>query len=71
MYMRDVWSRLPTLLVEATVYRSILKIDSTKKVCKKLQGADADTAAWATNVDNEKGEILTSVLLQSEGILDL
>ena len=70
MYMRDVWSRLPTLLVEATVYRSILKIDSTK-VCKKLQGADADTAAWATNVDNEKGEILISVLLQSEGILDL
>ena len=69
--MRDVWSRLPTLLVEVTVYRSILKIDSTKKVCKKLQGADADTAAWATNVGNEKGEILISVLTQSEGILDL
>ena len=48
---------------------SLLKIP-TKKVCKKLQGADADTATWATNVGNEKGEILISVLTQSEGILE-
>ena len=39
VYLRDVWSRLPLLLAEATsVYGTILKIDSTKKICRKLQG---------------------------------
>ena len=34
VYVRDVWQRLPALLAAATsVYGSILKIDSTKKVC--------------------------------------
>lgn len=38
-YVRDVYSRLSELLAEATsVYGNILKIDSTKKICKKLQG---------------------------------
>ena len=67
-YVRDVWSRLPALLAAATsVYGSILKIDSTKKVCKKLQGSAANTASWATNVGNESGEIVVSVLTESEG----
>lgn len=58
MYVRDVWSRLPELLAAATsIYGSILKIDSTKKICKKLQGAAANTATWATNVGNERGEV--------------
>ena len=36
-------------------------------MCKKLQGTAANTANWATNVGNEKGEVLTSVLTESEG----
>ena len=50
---------------------SILKIDSTNKVCKKLQGADAGTAAWTTNVGNERGEIFQSVLTASESFQSL
>jgi hypothetical protein len=50
--------------------RSLLftaKIDSSKKLTKKLQGADANSANWVTNVGNKKGEILASVLTTSEG----
>ena len=66
-YVRDVYSGLPTLLAAVTsVYGSILKIDSTKKICRKLQGAAANTASWCTNVGNENGEILISVLTTSE-----
>lgn len=69
IYVRDVWSRLPELLAAATsVCGVVLKVDSTKKVCKKLQGAGANTAAWATNVGNERGEVLASVLTESEGV---
>lgn len=65
--MRNVWERLPQLLAAATsVYGSVLKIDSTKKICKKLQGAAAGTATWATNVGNERGEVVISVLTESE-----
>ena len=67
VYVRDVWSRLPALLAAATsVYGSILKIDSTKKITKKLQGKAANTAAWCTNVGNERGELVVSVLTASE-----
>ena len=72
IHVRDVWSRLPALLAEATsIYGNILKIDSTKKICKKLQGAAANTATWTTNIGNERGEVLQSVLTSSEGIVDL
>ncbi len=68
-YIREVWCRLPALLTAATsTYGSILKIDSTKKVCKKLQGAAANSASWATNVGNERGEVVVSILTESEGI---
>ena len=67
VYLRDVWFRLPSLLAEVTsVFGSILKIDSTKKICRKLQGNDANTADWATSVGNERGEVLISVLTASE-----
>ena len=66
-YVRNVWERLPQLLAAATsVYGSVLKIDLTKKICKKLQGAAAGTATWATNVGNERGEVVISVLTESE-----
>ena len=66
-YVRDVWSRMDVLLATATsTHGSILKVDSIKKICKKLQGADANTANWMTNVGNERGEIVVSVLTSSE-----
>ena len=71
-YVRDVWSRMEVLLATATSsHGAILKIDSTKKVCKKLQGLDANTASWTTNVGNERGEILMSVLTSSESVAAL
>jgi len=36
-------------------------------VTKKLAGAAAGTAAWATNVGNEHGQVLVSVLTAAEG----
>ena len=41
-------------------------IDSTKKVVKKLAGDVENTAAWMTNIGNEKGEVLNSVLTVAE-----
>ena len=71
-YVRDVWSRMDSLLAAATsTYGSILKIDSTKKICKKLQGSEAGTASWMTNVGNERGEVLLSVLTTSESVESL
>ena len=50
-----------------SVFRRILKIDSTKKVVKKLAGRPAKTALWCTNVGNEYGQVLTSVMTTGEG----
>ena len=38
------------------------------QVVKKLQGAAAGSATWVTNVGNERGEVLMSVVTQSEGV---
>ena len=68
VYARDILSRLPQLLATCTpVFGSVLKIDSTK-VCKKLQGTAAGNTSWRTNVGNERGEVLVSVLTESEGL---
>ena len=62
-------SRLHQLLATCTgVFGSVLKIDSTKKIVKKLQGVAAGSASWCTNVGNERGEVLISVLTESEGL---
>ena len=62
-YVRDVWERLPMLKAAITsIFGTVLKTDSTKKVCKKLQGSAGQTAAWATDVGNERGEVLMSLL---------
>lgn len=42
-------------------------MDSTKKVVRKLAGHSTGTAAWATNVANEHGQVLMNVLTASEG----
>lgn len=71
-YVRDVWSRLPILKSSAaSIYGPILKIDSTKKITKKLQGKCANSASWCTNVGNERGEILLSLLTTSESLSNL
>lgn len=72
VYTRDVWSRLPLLKACATsVYGNILKIDSTKKITRKLQGTAAKSASWCTNVGNERGEVLVSLMTTSESISNL
>lgn len=66
-YVRDVWSRLQSLVPAVTcIYGCILKIDSTKEVCKKLQSLDAKSASWATNVGNERREIVQCVITETE-----
>ena len=49
----------------------MIKIDSTKKICRKLTGAAAGTATWQTNIGNKKGEVLLSVMTDSEALVIL
>ncbi|XP_051800636.1 uncharacterized protein LOC127532672 [Acanthochromis polyacanthus] len=68
VYGYDVLTRLEEYKARITsTFGSILKIDSTRKVTKKLAGISSDTAAWVTNVGNEHGQVLISVLTCSEG----
>ena len=50
-----------------SIFGSVLKMDSTKKILKKLAGKNKGTAKWVTNVSNENGEVLATVLTQAEG----
>ncbi|XP_013402454.1 uncharacterized protein LOC106168072 [Lingula anatina] len=50
-----------------SVFGRVLKMDSTKKLTKKLAGAAEGSASWVTNVANENGEILISVFTSGEG----
>ncbi|XP_071245917.1 uncharacterized protein [Salvelinus alpinus] len=64
----DVLFQLEDFKARVTsIFGSILKMDSTKKVTKKLAGTAHGTAAWATNVGNEYGQVLITVLTDSEG----
>lgn len=66
-YVRDVYSRLAELKAAITsVFGSILKMDATMAVCKKLQGAVKDMASCAVSVCNEHGQVLNSVVTVSE-----
>eukprot|EP00111_Clytia_hemisphaerica_P013235 TCONS_00038870-protein len=66
-YVRDVWSRDDASKAQITsVFGDILKIDSTKKILKKLAGEARGTATWVTNVSNEYGGVLQSVLTSTE-----
>ncbi|XP_076856704.1 uncharacterized protein LOC143510799 [Brachyhypopomus gauderio] len=67
VYAQDVLSRLEETKARVTsIYGAVLKMDSTKKVTKKLAGAASGTASWATNVTNEFGQVLISVLTAGE-----
>ncbi|GFO37242.1 hypothetical protein PoB_006374700 [Plakobranchus ocellatus] len=58
VYVTDVFSRLEELKSAVTwTLGNILKIDSTKRVTKKLAGTGSRTAAWLTTVGNEHGQV--------------
>ncbi|KAI4900998.1 hypothetical protein NFI96_017932, partial [Prochilodus magdalenae] len=68
IHAEDVRTRIGEMKARVTsIFGSILKIDSTKKVVKKLAGAAAGTAVWVTNVGNEDGQVLMSMLTSHEG----
>ncbi|XP_016333324.1 uncharacterized protein LOC107681530 [Sinocyclocheilus anshuiensis] len=68
VYAQDVLQRLDEMKATITSqYGRILKMDSTKKVARRLAGRSYGTATWATNVGNEHGQVIMSVLTASEG----
>lgn len=68
VYLQDVLMRLPDVKAEITsTLGRILKMDSTKKIVNKLAGHVRGTAMWATNVGNEIGQVLISVITTGEG----
>ncbi|KAI7800442.1 hypothetical protein IRJ41_003392 [Triplophysa rosa] len=67
-HANEILSHLDELKgVVTSTYGSILKLDSTKKITKKLAGGIADTATWMTNIVNEFGQVLNCVLTTGEG----
>ena len=52
VYTEDVHSRLPQL--KAAITSTYGRVDSTRKISRKLVGAAVGTATWPANVDNEK-----------------
>jgi len=68
VYIQDVLQRIEEIKASITaVFGRVLKLDSTKKVVKKLAGPAAGSAEWATNVGNELGQVLMSVVTAGEG----
>ena len=69
VYVQDIMARVDYIKASITsTFGRILKMDSTKKIVRKLAGHSAGTASWATNVGNEMGQVLMSVLTASEGV---
>ena len=67
VYVRDVWSRLDSCKSQVTsMFGDILKIDSNKKMLRKLAGNARKTASWVTNVSNGYGGVLQCVLTAAE-----
>lgn len=73
VYSIDVLSRLEEIKASVTsLFGRVLKMDSTKKIVNKLAGDSRATSSWATNVGNEHGQVIMSVLTAGEGYgLDL
>ncbi|XP_068569967.1 uncharacterized protein [Cebidichthys violaceus] len=68
VYGMDILTRLDHIKASITsTFGSILKMDSTKKITKKLAGHGRGTAQWVTSIWNEVGQILISVLTVQEG----
>ncbi|XP_075968580.1 uncharacterized protein LOC142971800 [Anarhichas minor] len=63
----DILTRIYHIRASITsIFGSILKMDSTKKITKKLAGHGRGTAQWMTSIGNEVGQILISVLTVAE-----
>ncbi len=68
VYAQYVLQRLDEIKATITSqYGQIFKMESTKKVARKLAGRSYGTATWATNIGNEHGQVIMSVLTASEG----
>ncbi|KAL0970156.1 hypothetical protein UPYG_G00238070 [Umbra pygmaea] len=68
VYSQDILTRLDEIHARITsTYSSVLKMNSTKKITKKLAGAARGTRLWLTSVGNEFGQVLISVLTAQEG----
>lgn len=63
VYAQDVLQSLDEIKASITSqFGRVLKMDSTKKVARKLAGHSVGTASWVTNVVNEHGQVITTVL---------
>ncbi|KAK3522710.1 hypothetical protein QTP86_030424, partial [Hemibagrus guttatus] len=59
VYGKDIMSHLDHVKASITSkFGNILKLDSTRKIIKKLSGHAQGTAQWLSSVGNERGEIL-------------
>ncbi|KAG9283218.1 hypothetical protein AMEX_G1968 [Astyanax mexicanus] len=68
VYSQDILTRLDDVKARITsTYGTIIKMDSTKKITKKLAGTAKGTGLWLTSVGNELGQVLISVLTAQEG----
>ena len=68
VYLRDVMSCADDVKAKLTsTFGSVLKIDSTKKLAKKLAGDVSRSAQWVTDVGNEYGQVLTCILMTADG----
>ena len=68
VYALDIMVRMDYIKASITsVFGRMLKMDSAKKVARTLAGESASTASWATNIGNEKGQVLMSVSTVNEG----
>ena len=71
-YVWDVYRQINLLKASAmTVFGTVLKIDSIKKRMRKLTWMEEGCAKWMTNVRNERGKILVTVLTDSESTRSL
>ncbi|KAI4819925.1 hypothetical protein KUCAC02_027927 [Chaenocephalus aceratus] len=66
-FVLESFTRIEELKAKVTsTFGSILKMGSTKKVTKKMAGADSGTALCMSSVGNELGQVLMSVLTAAE-----
>nr|XP_055039096.1 uncharacterized protein LOC129426670 [Misgurnus anguillicaudatus] len=68
VYSQDILTRLDEIHARITsTHGTVLKMDSTKKITKKLAGTARGTGNWLTSVGNEFGQVFISVLTAQEG----
>ena len=63
----DIFKMDPTKKVDSCVIHHSVSCHRVTQITKKLAGGAAGTAAWVTNVGNEYGQVLMSVLTAAEG----